>query len=146
VFAVVATMAMSVLGSASPAGAAKGGNSDAAHACQKGGWQHLFRSDGTAFANQDACVSYAAHGGTLKTVPNSQQLCGQFGGTYGATNQTPDAFSTVYFSCNNIPQSTVQLTVFDTLATPCMAEHPGANAAASGGEDSPVNFTCGVFA
>jgi hypothetical protein len=41
------------------------GNSDAAHACQKGGWAGLQGTDGTVFANQDACVSYAALGGTL---------------------------------------------------------------------------------
>jgi hypothetical protein len=41
-----------------------GGNSAAAKACQKGGWQTLYRSDGTSFANEDECVSYAAKGGT----------------------------------------------------------------------------------
>jgi type II secretory pathway pseudopilin PulG len=40
-------------------------NSDAAHACQQGGWQHLYRGDLSAFANQSDCVSYAANGGTL---------------------------------------------------------------------------------
>lgn len=45
--------------------AAAGGNSDAAHACQKGGYLELFRTDGTGFDNTGACVSYAAHGGVL---------------------------------------------------------------------------------
>lgn len=44
---------------------AGGGNSAAAHACQKGGWKNLVRSDGTPFKNQGECVSYAAQGGTL---------------------------------------------------------------------------------
>jgi hypothetical protein len=46
--------------------AATASNSDAAHACQQNGWQNLFRQDGTAFANQSECVSYAAQGGTLR--------------------------------------------------------------------------------
>jgi hypothetical protein len=41
------------------------GNSDAAHACQQGGYQHLFRTDGTSFKNAGDCTSYAAQGGTL---------------------------------------------------------------------------------
>jgi hypothetical protein len=40
-------------------------NTDAAHACQQGGWQTLFRGDFSHFANQSDCVSYAAQGGTL---------------------------------------------------------------------------------
>ncbi len=48
------------------------GNSEEAHACQKGGWTGLQGTDGTVFANQDACVSYAAQGGTLiaRTLPS----------------------------------------------------------------------------
>jgi hypothetical protein len=47
---------------------AGGGNSDAAHACQKGGYTHYTRADGTPFANTGECVSYAAHGGTLMPI------------------------------------------------------------------------------
>lgn len=43
------------------------GNSDAAKACQKGGYLSLVGSDGTTFDNVGACVSYAAHGGTFAT-------------------------------------------------------------------------------
>ena len=50
---------------ASPGSAAAQGNSGAAGLCQKGGWTDWQRTDGTAFANQGACVSYAAQGGTL---------------------------------------------------------------------------------
>lgn len=46
---------------------AGGGNSTNAQRCYKGGWQTLYRSDGSTFASQDACVSYAAHDGTLVT-------------------------------------------------------------------------------
>lgn len=44
----------------------KGGNSENAKACHKGGWEGLVRSDGSAFASEEECVSYAAQGGTLQ--------------------------------------------------------------------------------
>jgi len=44
---------------------AGGGNSAAAHRCQMGGWQTLQDASGNAFADQSACVSYAAGGGSL---------------------------------------------------------------------------------
>jgi hypothetical protein len=40
-----------------------GGNSAAAHGCQQGGFQKLFRANGTGFRNAGECVSYAARGG-----------------------------------------------------------------------------------
>src|SRR4051794_23095755 len=50
--------------------AVAGGNSDNAKACQQGGWQGFVRTEeGRGFSNQDECVSYAAHGGTLKQKP-----------------------------------------------------------------------------
>jgi hypothetical protein len=45
---------------------ANDGNSDAAHACQDGGYEDLFREDGTPFKNTGECVSYAAHGGRFR--------------------------------------------------------------------------------
>jgi len=62
--AVVVLVAVPVL-AASPAGAAAGGNSANAHLCQKGGWQTVETNTGGSFANQDACVSYGAKGGTI---------------------------------------------------------------------------------
>jgi hypothetical protein len=47
---------------------AGGGSSDNAKLCQNGGWQTLRRLDGSLFANQGACVSYAAQGGTFVTI------------------------------------------------------------------------------
>ena len=44
---------------------AGGGNSASAKHCQQQGWIGLVRTDGSTFANEGACVSYAAHGGTL---------------------------------------------------------------------------------
>ena len=51
------------------ASAADRGNSANAKLCQKDGWGTLVRSDGSSFANQDECVSYAAKGGTLQPKP-----------------------------------------------------------------------------
>lgn len=42
-----------------------GGNSDAAHTCQQGGFADLYRLDGAGFTNTGDCASYTAHGGTL---------------------------------------------------------------------------------
>jgi hypothetical protein len=64
-----------------------GGNSNAAHLCQHGGWKHWVREDQTPFKNSGACVSYAAHGGTL-TEPKSaaQRLCESLGGVFAPGN------------------------------------------------------------
>jgi hypothetical protein len=61
------TLALLALSVGAPVIAAKnGGNSANAKMCQKGGWMELQRSDGTIFANQRACVTYAAKGGKLE--------------------------------------------------------------------------------
>ena len=49
-----------------PAVAGPNGNSENAQACQKGGYETLFRADGTGFSNTGECVSYAARGGTFQ--------------------------------------------------------------------------------
>jgi hypothetical protein len=66
---------------AGPAAAAKGGNSENAHRCQKGGWQSLFDANGSRFANQGDCVSYGAQGRTLYASAG-QAVCETFGGTF----------------------------------------------------------------
>jgi hypothetical protein len=49
---------------AGPAVAAKGGNSDTAHACQQGGHENRFEAEtGRPFKNAGDCVSHAAKGG-----------------------------------------------------------------------------------
>ena len=49
---------------AGPAVAAKGGNSDNAHACQQGGHENRFEAEtGNPFKNAGDCVSHAAMGG-----------------------------------------------------------------------------------
>jgi len=76
--------------------AGKGGNSANAKLCYKGGWQTLVRGDGSSFASQDECVSYAAQGGTLQPKPTSTCTAGSenFSGfTAGAPGDTPTTFS-----------------------------------------------------
>jgi hypothetical protein len=46
---------------------AKGGNSAAAKACQKGGYLALVGAGGETFKNTGGCVSFAAHGGKFAT-------------------------------------------------------------------------------
>lgn len=75
-----------VLGSVGVAGTAEAANKSVnAKTCQKGGWQTVVRSDQTAFASQDACVSYAARGGVLTTPTQKsagQVLCEGIGGVF----------------------------------------------------------------
>ncbi|MFL6029239.1 MAG: hypothetical protein ACJ74D_04315, partial [Gaiellaceae bacterium] len=66
-FVLALTMALSL--AVVSVASAGGGNSANVKACQKGKWMKLVRSDGSAFTSQDACVSYAAHGGTLVPKP-----------------------------------------------------------------------------
>src|SRR6478752_1915564 len=73
VLALTATMGIGLVGLASPAGAAPGGNSANAKACQNGGWKTLQTSTGGSFKNEGGCVSYAAHGGVL--TPAFQPTC-----------------------------------------------------------------------
>jgi hypothetical protein len=116
------------------------GNSAAAHACQHGGWKPLFRSDFTAFKNQGACVSYAAHGGTLTTKTQSQLDCESFGGTFGTENLT-NGISTVIWSCNGWVFSSPD---YNVLINDCVADGGGGfaeNPSATPGRD---NFTCFV--
>jgi hypothetical protein len=65
VAALLATLVL--FGAGAEAGADPGGNSDAAHACQQGGYLSMVGSDGTTFKNVGACVSHAAKGGTFAT-------------------------------------------------------------------------------
>src|SRR5262249_26931302 len=58
-----ATLTLLVVGA--PPALAGGGNSGSAELCRDGGWMNLYGTDGAAFVNQGACVSFAARGGTL---------------------------------------------------------------------------------
>jgi hypothetical protein len=65
---------------ADPAVAAKGGNSDNAHACQQGGHQNRFEAEtGKPFKNAGDCVSYGAQGSlpsVLVLNPSPTYGCG----------------------------------------------------------------------
>ena len=61
--AAILAVAVSVV-AAGPAAAARGGNSDNAHACQQGGHENRFEAEtGRPFKNAGDCVSHAALGG-----------------------------------------------------------------------------------
>jgi len=54
-----------------------GGNSDAAHLCQQGGYTGLVGSNGETFENTGQCVRYAARGGTFaENEPDDSGLTG----------------------------------------------------------------------
>ena len=54
---------------AGPAVAAKGGNSDNAHACQQGGHENRFEAEtGNPFKNAGDCASHGAQGGTSSSL------------------------------------------------------------------------------
>ena len=79
------SLALLALAMSAPLASAKnGGNSANAKICQKGGWQNYTTSDGTPFASEDDCTSYAAQGGTLEAIPTFQSVCESYGGTYQA--------------------------------------------------------------
>jgi hypothetical protein len=65
--AAIALAVVSTLVIAAPV-LAKSGNSGAAAACQSGGFVDWTDAAGDGFRNTGACVSYAAHGGTLVPV------------------------------------------------------------------------------
>ena len=65
--ALITTLALAAPVLARPGGNA-GGNSDAAAACENGGYVDWTDSAGNGFRNEGDCVSYAARGGTLVPV------------------------------------------------------------------------------
>ncbi len=74
---------------------AGGGNSANAQKCQKGGWQTFVRSDGSAFANQGECVSYAAKGGSLQPKPTCTPGSENFSGDAEFSQPTTFAGGTI---------------------------------------------------
>jgi hypothetical protein len=61
--ALLALGAIAIASVASAAPAPKPGNDPNAKLCQKGGWQSLYRADGTRFTGESDCTSYGAKGG-----------------------------------------------------------------------------------
>ena len=103
---------------ATPAGAV--GNNANAKLCQKDGWKTLFRSDGSTFANQGACVSYAAHGNAILTEPPEppnawKAACEQGGGTFSVTNEgfagNPLPLPQYAYRCETVSAETVNVLI-----------------------------------
>jgi hypothetical protein len=117
---VALSLALLVVGFGS---ASAGGNAANAKLCQKGGWQALY-STSAGFTSEEACVSYAASGGTLSTTPPNltANLCAALGGTYSPFGIGPGApFTPVYWSCGGAPYSP---TALDQLIAACEALDP----------------------
>jgi hypothetical protein len=95
-------------------------NSDAAHACQMGGWQNMVRPDGTAFTNTGDCVSWAAHGGAL--VPKGSHLITFSEFPVGTAVTTQYASEGVIFS--GTPGPSIQPD-FANPTTPVLSPGPG---------------------
>lgn len=71
---------------------AAGGNSDAAHMCNQGGYGSLIGTNGfteASFTNAGECASYAAQGGTLVTTADAAQC--QNGAWQGLTTSNSTA-------------------------------------------------------
>jgi hypothetical protein len=135
---------------------AGGGNSANAKLCQKNGWQSLFDSNGGTFTNEEDCVAYAAHGGTLYTTnpnpyPASKSDCESIGGTF-STDPATDEVTTggpriqVVWTCNGWPYSGVDSlnSAEGAMIPDCAADRVNAGL---GGLETPGigRFTCYVI-
>jgi hypothetical protein len=97
---------------------ARNGNS-ATKLCHKNGWMSLLRADGSSFADQGACVSYGAQGGTLIRKTQSQLDCEHTGGTFSIdpeTDLTATGNSGFLWSCNEV-QLRPDTTALSTIAS-----------------------------
>jgi hypothetical protein len=123
--------------------AAGGGNSDAAKACQHGGWQHLYRTDGTGFENQGECVSYAAQGGKLMTtaVTQSGLDCQAFGGTL-APGTSPVLWTCSGWMNTGMPDFTAKDA---TLLNDCLADGGTALPLSALNIPGVIDATCEAF-
>jgi hypothetical protein len=128
-----------------PTAVAGGGNSGNAKLCQKNGWTTLVRSDGSSFANQGDCVSYAAQGNSLVAKTRSQLDCESFFGVY-STNPANDLSGiqtngTFVWSCNGVTLPISQF--YNTLASDCIADTN--NSYAFGNANQSANYSCFRF-
>ena len=128
-----------------PAGlAAKSGNSENAKLCQKDGWRGLYTSVGTPFADQGACVSYGAQGGTpTRTTKSKSQLdCESLGGTFGSDDQTGDV-RPLRWSCNG--NGVTADAAMSLLDGDCMYENGGGSTWALVGTEGVSAYSCYSF-
>jgi hypothetical protein len=114
---------------------------NSAQLCQ-GGWQTLLRSDGSSFANQGACVAYAAQGGALLSLS-----CARAGGTFGVGG--PDLVqggapgAGVIWVCNSIPTGSLSFNfLLAQVEVQCADDNGIGVVSGSDRPGEPVNFTC----
>ena len=100
--AAIALALLSTLALAAPTLAKPGGNSAASAACEDGGYLDVTDAAGNAFRNSGACVSYAAHGGTLVPV-----AVNPFSVSYSSSG--PNRFQATLTGTGLQPGSTVDL-------------------------------------
>jgi hypothetical protein len=132
-----AALALTVGVATANAGKGKGGNSAAAHACQHGGFRNFVRADGTSFKNTGACVSYAAHGGTLVAKSQAQLDCESFSGTFalGGTFSGGTAVWSCQWANTDITDFNSK---FNTLLTDCFTLAPTGTVFLTNDGASPV--------
>ena len=136
VFVVGLAVALSV--GVATAYAGNGGNSANAKLCQKNGWQTQYTSTGQSFTSQDACVSYAAKGGTLTAKTRAQLDCESAGGAFG-TDPSLNVFQgyfwdQIFWVCNG----------FTAGQGPPPADCPGSLVGGSAGVVGKESETCGI--
>lgn len=119
--AVAAVAAFAVI--TSPAVAAKGGNSSAAKACQKGGWESLSPSTdaGAGFASAEECTGYAAQGGSLVSLqtaayPAAKTACEDAGYAYNEPGGTLFG-DPLHFTCGSTGDGLTVQQAWDGPAT-----------------------------
>jgi hypothetical protein len=117
-------LAVAVVFAVTAAAASAGNGNSEAKPCRKNGWTSLMRSDGTSFAGQGACISFAAHGGTIIRKTQSQLDCEGTGGTFSIdpeTDFTATGNAGFLWSCNGV-QLRPETTALSTLAHDCFAD------------------------
>ena len=104
--AAIGLAAVLALAVAVPALATPGGNSAASAACEEGGYVNWTDEAGSPFRNAGACVSHAAHGGTLVPVV---VVVNPFSVVYRASG--PNAFQATVTGSGLEPDSGVDIIV-----------------------------------
>jgi hypothetical protein len=114
-----------------PLAHAGGGNSDAAHACQHGGYASMIGLSGgqlVTFTNEGACVAFAAQGGTF-TTPVVPCAVTTTSGCLTFNNNTLSSFS------NGSRITLLGSTSFDDTCAGYCTQSVFPNAVATGGGD-----------
>ena len=131
---VVLSILATVLAVVPLAASAAGPANSVAQSCQQGGYQHLYRSDGTGFLNAGDCVSYVALGGRFLRVGSSPSLTITF-------NAGDADYSVVVTGSDLQPGSSVWLYVY--LTDRSSAQQIGTVAADGTLTSRARTFSCG---